>query len=262
MKKLFYIVPLILAFGFTSCQKVIDVDLNSAEPKIVIEAYLANDGTCSIWLTQTVNFDEPNNFPPVSGAVIRLSDDAGKSELISESTVTPGFYYGTTISGMPGRTYTLEVTVDGKTYTAKEKMADTVSIDSVNLQKGFFRDVNNIHVYFTDPKGLENWYRITHVVNNEVRNTLDVTEDIGRDGQQFDATLFVGEDDTLKSNDSVYIQLWNIDKGSYKYYSTLFQAEGGGDPGATPANPVSNFSNGALGFFSVYGWTEKWFVVP
>lgn len=262
MNKLFYILPVFIVLALSSCQKVIDVDLNSAEPRIVIEADLANNSVCRVTLTRTVNFDELNNFPPVKGAMIRLTDDAGNTEILTENSFYPGFYTTITMNGQPGHTYTLDVTVDGKTYTATEKMADTVAIDSINMQRGFFRNVNNLHVYFTDQHAIDNWYRIVHYVNNELINSIDITDDIARDGQQFDAMIFGGSDeDSLMANDSVYIMLQNIDKGSFKYFNTLFQAEGGGDPGATPANPVSNFSNGALGYFSVYAETRRWFIV-
>lgn len=262
MKKLFYIIPLFFSASiFTSCQKVINVDLNSADPKIVIEADFAKDSVCKVGLTRTVNFDETNDFPGVTGATVVLKDNLGNSETLTEVTDIPGLYLSAGMKGVPGRIYTLEVTAEGKNYSATEKMAEPVVIDSVNLKKGFLRDVSNIHVYFADPAGIDNWYRIVHYVNEDHRNSIDVTEDILRDGDQIDAMLFVGDDDTLVKGDSLTVYLRNIDEGSYKYFITLFQAEGGGDPGATPANPVSNFSNGALGYFSVYAETRKIFIV-
>lgn len=262
MKNLFYIASLFFSVAlFTSCQKVIDVDLNSAAPKIVIEADIRNDYGCRVVLTRSVNFDEKNSFPPVSGAVVRLTDDAGNSEILVEDDLLKGFYLSQQMAGVAGRTYTLQVTVDGETYTATEKMAPPVPIDSVNLKKGLFRETKNVHAYFTDPVGVENWYQIVRDVNGIRQFNLDITEDLLRDGQQIEATLFVNGEDSLVVGDTVNVYLRNIDEGSFNYFRTVFQAEGGGDPGATPANPISNFTNGALGYFSVYSETEKKLVV-
>jgi hypothetical protein len=263
MKNLIYIATLfITTLSATSCQKVVDIDLNSTDPKLVVEAEIKDGYGCRVILSNTVNFDDKNNFPAVLGATIKLTDDAGNSEILEPEATLPGFYFSRTLMGAAGRTYTLQVTVNNKTYTSVAKMPPAVPIDSVGLRKGFFRDANNIVVYFTDPAAVENYYRIVHYVNRNPRNTLDITEDILRDGQRIDATLFVGDEDTLKSGDSVLVYLQNIDKGSYDYYRTMTNADGAGDPGSTPANPLSTFDNGALGYFSAYSQTEDTLVVP
>src|SRR5436305_10635659 len=49
-----------------SCTKVIQVDLNSANTNIVIEGIVSDAaGPYQVKLTQTVNFSDPNSFPPV-----------------------------------------------------------------------------------------------------------------------------------------------------------------------------------------------------
>ena len=63
---------------FLSCQKVIDVDLNSSSPHIVIEGYISDQpGPYWVRISQTVNYNQPNTFPPVSGATVTLSDNIG-----------------------------------------------------------------------------------------------------------------------------------------------------------------------------------------
>ncbi len=263
MKKLFYILSLFFCgVYFTSCQKVVDIDLNSAEPKIVIDAEIKNGYGCIVGVTRTVNFDEKNEFPPVRNAVVELSDNAGNTETLTESASIPGLYLSQTLMGVAGRTYVLKVTVDGVTYTATETMPMPVAIDSVNVQQGFFRERRNLLVYFTDPVNIENYYRLVYLKNNKTSTNLYITEDLLRDGKQIDATMFIPDEDSLRTGDSVLVSLRNIDKGSYDYFRTMSNADGGGDPGATPANPLSNFNNGALGYFSVYSEEEMPFIVP
>jgi hypothetical protein len=258
----FYKICLLFACSATlfSCQKVIKLDLNTADPRIVIEAAISDQpGPYSVKLTRTVNFDQSNVFPAVTGATVKLHDDAGHAETLTETS--PGIYQTATITGTPSRTYTLEVTAQSKTYTAVAKMPQPVPIDSLNAQKGFFRDAKNVHVFFKDPAGVENWYRFIEIINETPITDINITEDILRDGQNIDAMIFTPEEDSLVSGDSVTVLFQSIDPGSYDYFRTLIPLTQGGDPGAAPANPKTNFSNGALGYFSVYAESRKAIII-
>ena len=84
MRKIIYLV--LAALALSSCEKVIDVDLNEAEKKYVIEANLSDQaGSALVLLTQTRNFDESNDFPGVSGAVVTISEAGGASYTLTES---------------------------------------------------------------------------------------------------------------------------------------------------------------------------------
>ncbi len=244
-----------------SCQKIIKVDLNSSAPKVVIEGSINDEpGPYFVKVSQTVNFDQTNIFPAVTGATVIISDDAGNSEALTESS--PGVYRSATITGVAGRTYTLSVTAAGKTYIAVSKMNNPVQMDSVNTQKSLFGSRKNIHVFFNDPASIENWYKIVKTVNDSVRRDIYVTPDILRDGQQMEEILFSNNaEDSLTRGDSVTIALQSIDEGVYEYFRTLAPITEGNDPGATPANPKTNLSNGALGYFNAYAVTRKSLIV-
>lgn len=244
-----------------SCQKIIKVDLNSSATKVVVEGSI-NDGPGPYFvkLSQTVNFDQTNTFPAVTGATVTISDDAGNTETLSETS--PGVYRAATITGVAGRTYTLSVTAAGKTYTAVSKLNTPVQMDSLNTQKGLFGRRKNVHVYFQDPAGVENWYKIVKTVNDSVYRDIYITPDLLRDGQQMEEILFSNNaGDSLMRGDSMTIALQSIDEGVYEYFRTLAPITEGNDPGATPANPKTNLSNGALGYFSAYAVTRKSLIV-
>jgi len=257
MTRLFHIASFLFCMSLLfACQKVVKIDLNSADPRIVIEAEISDQpGPYYVRLTQTVNFDQPNVFPPVKGAVVKLSDDAGHMETLTETA--PGIYQTSTMAGTPGRIYTLSVTSGNKTYTATSAMYASVPLDSLGIKKGLFRDVRNLHVYFTDPAGVKNWYRFVKVVNDTISKDIFIDEDILQDGQSIDELLFTAEQDTLSYGDSVVIRLQNIDQGAFDYWRTMMQLNFQGPQAPTPANPKSNFSNGALGYFSAYAETKK-----
>jgi hypothetical protein len=246
---------------FFSCRKVINVDLNSADPRVVIEASISDEpGPYFVKLTKTVNFNQPSAYPAITGANVVLSDDAGNTETLTETSA--GTYQTSAIAGTPGRTYTLSITTGGKTYTAVSKMNAPIIMDSLNVQKGYFSTVKNVHIFVTDPAGADNWYRFVETINDSAKKDIFITGDILRDGQQMEEILFVDDvEDSLQRGDSVTIALQSIDEGVYEYFRTLLQITGGGDPGSTPANPKSNFSNGALGYFSAYSVTRKSVIV-
>ena len=99
----------------TACEKVVDLDLNEAGPRLYIEGNLADDGQPAVaTLATSVAFTETSQFPPVRGAVVTLSDDAGGLETLRETS--PGRYEGATITGQSGRRYTLRVEAGGSTW--------------------------------------------------------------------------------------------------------------------------------------------------
>ena len=89
-----------LAFGtglllmVTSCEKVIQLDLNSVEKKYVIEANLAkikpptgaSKDTAWVKVSQTKDFGTGNAFVGVSGAAVTISDNGGPAVALAESS--------------------------------------------------------------------------------------------------------------------------------------------------------------------------------
>jgi hypothetical protein len=54
------------------------------------------------------------------------------------------------------------------------------------------------------------------------------------------------------------VELQSIDKSVYNYFQTLESISGNAmQQTASPTNPISNFSNGALGYFSAYTFDRK-----
>ena len=251
-----------MAFALISCEKVISVDLNSAASRIVIESSISDQpGPYYVMLSQTVNFDQTNTFPPVSGAIVIISDNVGNTDSLTE--ISPGMYKTKSIQGMPGRTYTIKVKSGGQEYTAISTMPNPVEILSLsNNVQSFGRDkIKYINVDFKDSSGIKNYYRFVEVRNGTVLPYTFLFDDRIQDGGVITSSLLANQD-TLNTGDSVVVQLQCIDKGVFDYFRTIRVASGGGGPAATsPANPVSNFTNGALGFFSAYAVRSKLIII-
>ena len=65
----------------------------------------------------------------------------------------------------------------------------------------------------------------------------------------------------VKSSDEVIVELLGIDENVYDYFNTLATILGDGQGpssgSTTPSNPNSNISNGALGYFAAYSYTQS-----
>lgn len=250
---------LLVSLLIASCTKVINVDLNSASPQIVVQANIANQlGNDTIKLNQTVNFSDPNTFPAVTGALVIVNDNAGNSDTLTQ--FQSGVYTSSKLLGTAGRAYTMTILNNGKTYTSNCTMPSPVAIDTLIVQKSLFGKNLQVNVVFKDPAGITNYYRFIKVVNHTVAQRNYVTDDELQDGQTINFPL-IGDNDSIKAGDSVRVILQSIDKGAYQYFISLNNANGGGGANVAPANPTSNISNGALGYFNAYSYTEKSIII-
>lgn len=277
MDKRVFIPAIWMLMGLTSCTKVIKVDLNSANPNIVVDAQISDQaGPYTVNLTKTVNFSDDNIFPAVSGAIVILSDNAGNSEMLNETSL--GNYTTVNLKGTAGRTYSLSINTNGKTYTAVSTMPDPVTLDSLvvetssksggsgggSLGNGHKPNGFNVKAIFTDPKGTTNYYRLIECVNSVPNySNIIVISDKLQDGNTI--TSYVArKDSSIHSGDTVTVLLQSIDSNVYEYFRELKQLtrEQTGIQTAVPGNPTSNLSNKALGFFSAYSVRSKYAVVP
>ncbi len=257
---------LLVVLVFSSCEKVVNIDLNSKDPQIVIEGNINDQpGPYTIKLTNTANFDELNNFPSVSGASVIISDDFGNSETLTETSA--GIYSTSTIQGTIGRTYTLKVTANGKEYSAVSKMSSSVILDTLTIVTEQTPKGSNktIYVNFIDPIGVDNYYRFIKIINGVTQKSIYVEDDLLKDGEAINQPLFArGQDETkLKPGYNVTIVMQSVDKNVYDYFRTLLQLSSSGliNQSASPANPLSNISNGALGYFNACSVTSKTIIV-
>ncbi len=258
MRKLLILFLVLLC---SSCEKVIDLNLAITEPKIVIESIFTDVNTRhTVSISKTVNFDESNAKVPVTGALVTLKEENGPTLTFTEPT--PGNYNSTRYKGIPGKKYTLSVTVDGKTYSASSIMPITVPIKSLGqTELTFFSTTRKvIQLNYIDPIGIPNYYYNRVFVNGVKREDFSVESDRFNDGKEVKNTIFIDEPD-LVQGDVVIVQFLTIDVNVYRYLFSITQISGNGGPPTTPANPNSNFNNGALGFFSASSSTEANIVI-
>jgi len=255
------IVPLMLfAFIFMSCEKVIDVDLKDAEPKLVIEANITSEpGPYTVYLSKSGSYFDYSSLERVGGGEVVITDEYGTSEILNEVSI--GIYQTINIQGLENTNYSIQVVSEGETYTAEEYLPNKVEIDTMYYEKdepgSFGNDANmvtySIYCVFTDPGETVDYYRFKIYTNGLLEEagfgTYLVTDDELFNGITF-PVRFAGRE--VVSGDTVRIELQTTGFNTYEYFRTLNDAISGGGMGSTPYNPITNLDNDALGYFGAY----------
>lgn len=255
--KLILILSALVSVLVISCQKVIDLDLNTADPKYVIEGIVTKGETVHrVKITRTLNFDENKPFPTVDNAVVVISDNSGNAETLT--LVAPGIYETSALLGVEGRTYTITVTVDNKVFTAQSTLPQEVVLDGLSvLDVPFGPDTIKMIVPMRlDQAGVENYYKYDVYRNGEPRDGIYLQDDQFSDGVQNEQPLFTGD---FETGDTALVVMYCIDKPVYKYFYSIDANTGST---ASPANPDSNFGNSCLGYFSARTRKEQSIIIP
>ncbi|HEX3935332.1 MAG TPA: DUF4249 domain-containing protein [Puia sp.] len=241
---------------FCSCQKTVTLPLNTAPPQIVIQGEVTNAaGPYTVTINQSVGFYTSNTFPPISGAIIKISDNQGVTDSLTE-TSSPGVYTTHFLQGIPGNTYTLSVFAQDTNYTATSTMPMPVPLDSISFESsGIFNKTRITAVAnFQDPAGVKNYYQFIAYING-VQFTKDifVFDDRLSDGRYINDDLRM-DSTYLSPGDRLEVSMYGIDVNVYNYFYQLSQSGGSNafNTTASPANPASNISNGAYGYFSAH----------
>lgn len=244
-----------------SCEKVIEIDLSGSDEAIVIEATLTNDKMpFTVLVSKTSPYFGTETKNPVSGAKVSVRAEKGKSKDLEE--IAPGIYQLRGTYATPGYWYIADIDFEGVVYSARSFMNEVVPIADLSFTYfdgfGFFDSGYKVNTYIRDPANKENYYRLKYYINGQsAKDQGEIT--------LYSDQLFNGKDIGLgqrsivfQENDTLTIELQSIDKAAYNYFSTLENISGNElQQSASPANPISNFNNGALGYFSAYSFDRK-----
>jgi len=258
---LLYILILFLLYG---CEKVIDVDLNEASPTLVIEGNLSFvDRHLKVKISTTGSYFDNDTPECVSGASVFLEDASDKRFEIDESA--KGLYEKGNLNLKIDHEYKLIVKRQNITYTAVSTIPSVVKIDSLNYWyysgERFYDDGYRIIMFFADPADRENYYRIKVFRNGQLENDINdliVFDDSEIDGKKMLVRL---RGQIFSKGDTAMIKFISIDEGVWRYFTTFNEVVNINPGSPAPANPVSNFDNGALGYFSAWSHDSQKIIV-
>lgn len=250
----------VLSCFFLSCTKVVEVDLATAEPRLVIDASIDwIKGTAGneqkIKLTTTTGYYSAA-FPTVSGAEITVTNPANIVFSFIENPGT-GEYSCSGFHPVIGEDYTLKVVLNGEIYTATETCMGAPDIENnieQNNSGGFGSDEVEIVYYYRDNGNEENYY--LHRVLSPV-SVFPVYKAQDDENSQGNLMQEYFSDKELKAGDKINIRLYGISKRYYDYFRKLLTASGVENgpfqttPGSVRGNIINQIhpANFAYGYF-------------
>lgn len=250
---------------FSGCEKIIEIDLSEVKEAIVIEATITNNKLpFKVRVSKTSPYFGTQTKNPVSGATVSVRSEKGKARFFVETA--PGLYQLEKVFALAGHWYIIDVEYDGITYSAWSYMNELVQIAELDFSYfdgfGFFDSGYKVNTYIRDPANKENYYRLKYYVNGQStdgRGEITLYSDQLFDGKG----IGMGQRSVVfQENDTLTVELQSIDKAAFTYFSTLESISGSEmQQSASPANPISNFNNGALGYFSAYSFDRKKVVI-
>jgi len=250
---------LVVLFVFGSCEEIINVNLKNSSPKVVIESYISNsDYPVMVKITKSQDYFNQSDFTPVKDAIVQLEYLSVKERL---SEKVAGYYVAARTKGVVGRTYTLNILTEGKTYIASVEVPPSVPIDTVYFRPGLFQnDSLNCVIEFHDPAKTENFYRVKLFRNGRYAvNDYYLLTDSYSNGQKIVAPVYYR---TFSPGDTVVVELLNLERSTWRYFKGLGESIQQGINSQAPGNPPSNFSGGALGIFGAWGSSTYRIILP
>jgi hypothetical protein len=259
MKKIFFILLLLSA---ASCEKKTDWDLQTNDPGvIVVNGMITNEMKAHRVTIMRPALELNGAELPVSGATVSMTDGNSTWNLHEDDSVKGTYYTDTTVIGLPGKIYTLNISSAGKDYSATDNMVDAGLFSQLKYAKD-----NNHGLYHIS--WVANTYNPQNAAMYEIQ--LDWSSVSGyQDFAPADcrATLYYF---TLKTIDVSQIFTPEIEKIHFpagtkiteKKYSLSPEYENfirsmlletqwhGGLFDAIPSNLPTNLSEGAIGYFS------------
>ncbi|WP_194850718.1 DUF4249 domain-containing protein [Nonlabens antarcticus] len=242
MRKLLIVVCAV--FLFLGCEDVIDVDLNTSKPRLVIDARLEllEDGSSrnTILLTRSSGFFEEVN-PLVEDAQVFVVDGNGVNYTFLFNGNTER-YENTTLEIENSLEYTITIIDQNQTYQATQKLATTVPLQDVEQKEVAGLDgFTQIVAYFQDPAALGDNYLIQYTDLNNFE--LSISDDEFINGNRTPTSFFIED---LEPGTTISLEIAGIDGQAFRFFETLIQqtdAGGGGPFDTQPATVRGNVIN-------------------
>jgi len=248
------LIGLLFFFIAPGCIQPSDDDLfEPSLPSVVIEG-LITDSLPPYWVkvSWSVSGESETSFLPIDSAEVTLSDNVGNTEHLT--WMGNGLYQASSIQGIMGNEYNLQVEVSGAIFTASEQMRQKPVIDSISIayqeitvpDKGYY-----ITIHGHRPNNTVNFYKLDLQTTDTVYNgysDLLIWEDSRAVPEQTVTIPYA-----FNPNDTVYLTIYSITESMYNYYNGLLKQTQNNFSNIQPPklNPPTNISSEPLGYFQV-----------
>ncbi|MBT8218948.1 MAG: DUF4249 domain-containing protein [Bacteroidia bacterium] len=276
---------LFLAVILNSCEDVIEVSTDPAEPIIVVEAWLDNEPRGqTIRLTQSQPYFDNSLFTPLSGASIEILSSDGK--LFEFDELSEGEYLWLPLQGDSlgsiGTSLELNIEWDNRQFYASTQINRVPQIDSIaqEFEEESILGPEGVRTQFysRDPMGTGDSFWIKTYKNGRFLDKpleLNIAYDAGFDpGARIDGLIFItpirdltnpvandenSDDPPWEKDDQIQVEIHSISNEAFFFLETLRDQLSNGDNGifSIPlSNPRGNIvdltsNETVLGIFNV-----------
>lgn len=257
MNKTLALITLLFTFSFFSCEDVVNLDLETGETKLVIDAEIIwKKGTSGNEQTIKISKTAPyydGSTPKVSGAQVRVENSNG--DVFTFNQTEAGVYKCTNFVPVLNADYKLFIDVEGQSYTATEKLTSTSPINKIEqkIVPDFGgEDVIELTFFYNDPADQVNFYVTDYQSSFLIYPEYEITNDEFYNGNEI-STRFSHED--MKTGDIVTITHRGGSKNFFNYWKLILEASNSNPfqvpPGNIRGNIVntSDANNFAMGYF-------------
>ncbi|MFY8161322.1 MAG: DUF4249 domain-containing protein [Candidatus Kapaibacteriota bacterium] len=275
MKKIQLILSIILfsVFILTSCEDVIDVDLDNGKSQLVIDGFV-NDLPENQVIRLTISTPYFNNSKanPALGASVKLIENGNKEYIFIdlESNGNYTYIYNPADSFcVIGKSYKLEIIYSGQEYNSFSKVNQVPNIDSIRSIKDknpFTGDPEYKGEFFSvDFKGSRDFYWVRSWYNDTLNSmdNSDIISDGAFSGTGADGLTFIvpmretinRQGDPYFPGDTIRMQLFSINEETYNFLNDVVTQLNNGGLFATPLTNVrTNIVNKNTAGEKALGW--------
>jgi hypothetical protein len=257
-------------FILTSCDDPVTLDIDQTQPKVVIEGVVTNHaGRQYVKLSRSAGFYATGKTPRIVNGTVSVTDNQGNVYTFlhnpNNHADSAGYYLPVpAFTGVIGRTYSLNVQIDGERYTASDYLARVTTMDSLSYKIDEDEEedtdikvkgrIYELLLFTKEPRDEVNIYLFKFyrndslVYNDETDIYYSDDEFLGENIDGVESPVF------YSLGDKAAVEMYSISRAGYVYFndlSSLLNNDAGGMFGSVPAAPRTNVSNGALGFFQV-----------
>ena len=288
------------------CTKEVVIDIPGYEEQLVIDGQIETDQPPFVLISKSKEVYAPTDLSAflngfVTGAIVTVSDGTTTVQLdeLCSDNLPPGTEeiaaamfgisvadlanynicaytsFNTAIWGQVGKTYTLTVTYEGKTYTAETSIVQPTPLDDLywkpepdtpnhgfswatlsdppNQYDAYFWQANLI---YTNQAGISTDAGFTPTFNPVVDDEFfdGLTFDFGYENPRaFGSNVPEDYRFLYAEGDTVVIKFSKLDRNVYNFLEKKYtQLATAGNPFATPTNIPNNITGGALGVWAGY----------
>jgi len=251
---------IVMGLFLIACEKVIDVNLDTSEPRLVIDASIdwiknTSGNRQKIILSTTTGYYN-SDFPSVSGASIVITNSANTAFNFVENPGT-GEYICNNFLPVIGESYTLAISLNGEIYKSTETLIGAPEIEGNIVQNnngGISGDEIEITYYYQDNITEKNYYIFSNKNPHIAFPQYKVKDDENNNGG-LNPVYYSDKD--LAAGDVVNIKLIAVSKRYYDYFRKILNASGSDSSpfSTTPTSVNGNISNSTnsanapLGYF-------------